>query len=156
MSDAQMDPIETPEHSELLIGGLSLWVLGYQFPNLSDYWDGNWLIIKALVVAPGSRVEVRGPLIHGSEWLSFERQLAELNRNLNGKAHLKCMEPNLDLLLECDSHGHVEATISITPEHMTQRHKFIYSLDQTYLDSVLKRTRQILAAYPIRGKPSEK
>jgi hypothetical protein len=27
----------------IAIGPLAIWIVGRQFPNLHDYWDGNWL-----------------------------------------------------------------------------------------------------------------
>jgi hypothetical protein len=34
--------------------GLKIWVLGYQFPNQNDYWDGNWLNVVVEVAVSGA------------------------------------------------------------------------------------------------------
>ena len=51
----------------------SLRVLGYQFPDEIDYWDGNWLIIDGAVTHPQGSWRFREACL-----TSFElRQLAE-------------------------------------------------------------------------------
>ena len=58
---------------------LSLGVLGYQYPDEIDYWDGNWLIIDGAVTHPQGSWRFRDACL-----TSFElQQLAEW---LNGVA----------------------------------------------------------------------
>ena len=45
-------PIKSGE-PDFKLGGFSLWVFGQQFPNAADFWDGNWLNVRARVDAPG-------------------------------------------------------------------------------------------------------
>jgi len=152
MIESSTDEIAPPQ---IKLGGLSLWVFGRQFPHLSDYWDGNWLMVKVRVTDFGAMVETSGPIIHGSELASFERELAEIERTLVGKAHLYCMEPELDVVLACGSLGQVEMVISITPNHIRQSHTFTIALDQTYLKPALNAVRQILLDYPLKGAPDD-
>jgi hypothetical protein len=58
---------------DLKLGGFSLWVLGRQFPNAEDYWDGNWLSLRALVEAPGAMVRAEGPLVLAQELARFAK-----------------------------------------------------------------------------------
>ena len=52
---------------------LTLHVLGYQFPDKIDYWDGNWLIIEGAVTHPQGSWHFRDACL-----TSFElQQLAE-------------------------------------------------------------------------------
>jgi hypothetical protein len=60
---------------DLKLGGFSLWVLGHQFPDATDYWDGNWLNVRALVEARGAVVEAQGALVSAPELASFAKQL---------------------------------------------------------------------------------
>jgi hypothetical protein len=39
-------------------------------------------------------------------------------------------------------------TVKITPDHMTQEHRFQFELDQSYLPAVVEQCRAILARYP--------
>jgi len=139
------------EEPDLQLAGLSLWVLGRQFPDQNEYWDGNWLNVRVRVEAPGAVVEAHGPIIHAPELESFVNELDLLEATLAGGASLKCTEPNLDVALQAESLGHVAVTINITPEHMTQLHEFSFSIDQTYLKPVIAKCRKILSDYPIKG-----
>jgi hypothetical protein len=139
------------EEPDLKLAGLSLWVFGRQFPDANDYWDGNWINIRARVEASGAFVEALGALVHISELESFVKELEVLDATLAGEASLQCMEPNLGVTIRSESLGHMTATISITPDHMRQSHSFIFELDQSYLKSVLTGCKSILSRFPPRG-----
>jgi len=137
---------------DLKLGGFSLWVLGRQFPDANDFWDGNWLHILARMQAPGASVEVRGAIVRASEIAKFVQELEPLHMNLVGEAALRCMEPNLQIVVRCcDALGHVTVQVMITPNHMTQSHEFKFELDQTYLGSLLDGCRNVLSNWPVRA-----
>ena len=108
---------------DLKLGGFSLWVFGHQFPGATDYWDGNWLNVRARVEAPGAVVETKGPIVQASELAGFEKELETLHGTLAGEGALRCMEPDLATAIRCGSLGHVAVRIMITPDHMTQSHE---------------------------------
>jgi hypothetical protein len=139
------------DEPHLRLAGFSLWVRGRQFPDLHDYWDGNWLDVRARVEAAQAIVEAHGPIIYAPKLESFLEELNLLDTTLAGSAALKCTEPHLDITLRGDARGHVTATVKITPDHMTQSHRFIFEFDQTYLKPLIADCRRILADYPIRG-----
>src|SRR6516165_3251408 len=112
---------------DLKLGGFSLWVFGRQFPNAEDYWDGNWLNVRARVEALGASVEAQGAIVHTSELEDFAEQLESLHTNLVGEAALRCMEPNLEIVIRSNALGHVEVQIVITPSHVTQSHEFKFN-----------------------------
>jgi hypothetical protein len=136
---------------DLQLAGLSLWVYGRQFPDQNDYWDGNWLNVRVRVEATEAVVEAHGSIIHAPELESFANELELLDRKLAGAASLKCTEPNLNIAIRGDSLGHVTVKIMVTPDHMTQSHEFIFSIDQTYFKPLVAECKRILSAYPIRG-----
>jgi hypothetical protein len=144
-----MDPCKP----DLKFADFSLWVLEREFPDRSDYWDGNWLIVRARVETIGATVEACGPILHGPEIKAFAETLERLNRNLKGHASLRCMEPNLDIVIRGDALGRLKATITITPDHMAQSHSFIFSTDQTLLSPLIAECQNILSRWPIRGTP---
>lgn len=47
--------------------------------------------------------------------------------------------------------GHITMEVSITPDHMSQRHWFQFEIDQSYLPPLVKQCQSILEAYPIKG-----
>jgi hypothetical protein len=143
----QMNSLEP----DLRLGGFSLWVSGRQFPDVNDFWDGNWLHVEAHMQASGALVEARGPILHASEIAKFVQELEPLHTNLTGEAALRCIEPNLEIVIRCDALGHVTVRVVITPDHMTQSHVFTFDLDQTYLGPLLDGCRSVLSNWPIRG-----
>lgn len=63
------------EELDIKFAGMSLWVLGRQFPDLDDYWDGNWLNVQVRVEASGAAVEAAGPIIHVGDCCPSKRNL---------------------------------------------------------------------------------
>ena len=137
---------------DLRLGGFSLWVNGRQFPDLNDYWDGNWLRVEALVKADGARVRATGPIIHSPELLAFADQLIALDQNPTGSASLKCMEPELDIEITVSKLGKASMIVSITPDHLKQQHRFEFELDQTYFRPAIASLERILSTYPIKDR----
>lgn len=82
MTDAFADEDEP----DLKLGGLSLWAESRERPDDDDYWDGNWLVIRARVEAPGSSVELRGPWLRTDEVASFLTEIEAMSKNLRGKS----------------------------------------------------------------------
>ena len=62
---------------DLRLGGLSIWIAGLQFPDSSDYWDGNWLVIRARMDAPGATVRCEGPILMTSDVERFRDELGD-------------------------------------------------------------------------------
>jgi hypothetical protein len=63
---------------DLKLGGFSLSVFGHQFPNATDYWDGNWLNVRARVEAPGAVVEAQGAIVTAPELARFAKRCMRL------------------------------------------------------------------------------
>ncbi|MDH6258026.1 hypothetical protein [Bradyrhizobium sp. BR13661] len=145
-----MDSVEP----DLKLGGFSLWVFGRQFPNATDYWDGNWLNVRARIEAPGAVVQAQGCFVFAPDLASFTRELETLHTVLVGEARLRSLEPNLEITIQCGTGGHVTARFMITPDHMTQSHEFEFYLDQTYLGPFLDGCRSVLSRWPVRPQAS--
>ena len=129
--------------------GFSLWVDHRQFPDAGDYWDGNWLVIRARMEASGARVECGGPILMTADIRHFRDQLVSMIDTLAGEAILRGLEPELDLELRMKKRGHIEATIEITPDHINQHHRFIIETDQTHLPDLLRSCDAILERFPV-------
>lgn len=136
---------------DLKLEGLQIWIHGRQFPDAADYWDGNWLRMTAYCGGNSASVFATGAIIHLSELDRWLVESEELRKNLNGEAKLACMEPALSVTLKSGSPGHITMEVSITPDHMSQRHWFQFGIDQSYLPPLLKQCQSILEAYPIKG-----
>lgn len=132
--------------------GLSLWIRGYQFPNATDPFDANWLRVRAVLATSSSHVAAEGCLLQNVDLQRFCTELEELYRDLGGTARLASHEPNIDVTLEGDGHGHISMRASLTPDHLTQTHLVTFALDQTLLPDAIKQLRQIDRSFPMRGK----
>jgi hypothetical protein len=135
---------------DLEVGDLRLWIHGRQFPDARDYWDGNWLNVTAQCRAQCAAVEAGGAIVHLPELVSFGNACARLYDTLEGAASLDCMEPNLSVALQARTGGHIDIVIEITPDHMSQRHRFSDTIDQTYLPDIVSACRRIVERFPVR------
>jgi uncharacterized protein YicC (UPF0701 family) len=90
-----------------------------------------------------------GPILMTTDIEQFRDELATMVAALKGEASLTPLEPELRLLFKMHSRGQVEATIEITPDHLTQRHRFTVDVDQSYLPALVASCDAILARFPI-------
>ena len=133
------------------MGAFCIWIWGRQFEESDDYWDGNWLRVLAHCGALGSSVWAEGAILRLSELKGWQSGLEALLKSASGTASLECIEPNLHATVSLGSRGSGTLTIKITPDHMTQAHKFTLEIDQTFLPEAVNALRKILERYPIRG-----
>jgi hypothetical protein len=142
--------LESLGDPDLQIAGFRLWVHGRQFPQSQDYWDGNWLIVTAHCSYSQSSVSAHGSFVHLGEIYRLLQETEALFQTLQGKAELRCMEPNLSVELLAQTGGHIRVKISLTPDNMTESHSYTDGLDQTYLPPVIAGCKAILAKFPLR------
>jgi len=136
---------------DIKLVGLEIWVHGRQFPDMDDYWDGNWLRVTAHCSANGSSVWADGPFIHLPELYCWYESSSMLNDSLKGIATLDCMEPELSATIKAESLGQLTMEVNITPNHLEQEHKYYFELDQSYLASFLSGCKSVLEKFPIKG-----
>lgn len=134
----------------LVISGLRVWIHGRQFPDALDCWDGNWLRVTAYCVYPDSMVRAHGTIIHLGEVFGLLRECERLYQTLQGRAVLRCIEPNLTVELLAETGGRIRAKVSITPDHMVESHSFEEEIDQTYIPPIICSCQEILIQFPIR------
>ncbi len=66
---------------------------------------------------------------------------------------MQCMEPNLSVELEAKKIGHINMTVFITPDHLCEKHTYLFEIDQSYLTKLISDCESVLEEYPILGKP---
>lgn len=140
------------DEPDLNFCGLSLWVDQRQFPDALDFWDGNWLMVRARMEAIGARVECKGPILMTTDIMQFRDQLSAMAASLAGEAALKSLEPELSMVLTMRELGHVEAVIEITADHLNQHHRFCVDADQSYLPGLIRSCDAVLSRFPVVGK----
>ena len=138
---------------QIELAGLKIWVHARQFPDLEDYWDGNWIIVTVHCHSPGADVWIRhNPCVHLPELEGWRDAVADMRTTLSGKAKLDCMEPYLRVDLTMQTLGHILMEVQITPNNVREEHKFKFEIDQNYLDLLLTQCSAVLAEYAIRGE----
>lgn len=136
---------------DLQLVGFQLWVHGYQFPDVDDAWDGNWLTVTAHCGGQGADVWAGGAILETVSILQFRDELRELHRTLSGEAKLLSHEPNLAVRVAATNEaGRLSVRVEITPEHLTQGHWFEFEADQSYLTATIRQCETILDRLPIR------
>jgi hypothetical protein len=148
---SKVDIIHKLGDPDLKMNQFKLWIHGRQFPELDDFWDGNWLNVSAYCNESGASVYTNGAIVHLSEIEKWLNLCQDLNQKLSGVAELKFLEPNLVFQIELKK-GSGTLEICITPDHMNQDHKFTFDIDQSYLSSIILDCKEILKEYPIKNK----
>lgn len=134
--------------------GLSLWVRGREFPDTSDYWDGNWLVIRARMEASGAWVECSGPILMTADVERFRDGLKVMADTLAGEATLTGLEPGINVTLKMRTRGKIEGAVEITPDHLNQQHRFTVDADQSYLSALISSCDMILDRFPVKNVPA--
>jgi hypothetical protein len=63
------------------------------------------------------------------------------------------MEPELSIELETEKLGHLKMSVNITPDHLYQKHNFVFEIDQSFLPKLITECKTTLEKYPVVGKP---
>jgi hypothetical protein len=134
---------------DLSVAGLQIWVHNQPNAKSKEPFDADWLTVTAHCGQAGATVWAAGEILTASGFERFGHELDQIHRQLEGKASLESHEPNLIVrIVASDGHGHIAMTVDITPDHMTQRHHFEFSLDQTFLRDVARQCEAILNRFP--------
>jgi hypothetical protein len=136
---------------DVKLAGLKLWIHAYQYRDVDDYWDGNWLSATGICSENGATVQINGSFIRTTEIDDWQRAVEKLRTNLEGEARLACIEPELAVTLTGASLGAVDMKVEIMPDLLTQEHIFKFLIDQSYLDALSSQCARLLQAFPIRG-----
>lgn len=141
--------------ADVTVGGLRMWIHGWQFPDSDDFWDGNWLLATVVCMSDASRVVAKGPIIRRDELRSWREELLAMHAKVAGRAELKCLEPELHVAMDTDVAGHTSVEVSITPNVMNEKHEFRFDLDQSYLPAIASSLAKVLERYPSRGSRND-
>jgi hypothetical protein len=92
-----------------------------------------------------------GLLLNLTQIRSWSAECETLRDTLKGKASLGTIEPNLQVVLESKGLGHIEISIDISPDTLSQEHRFLGGTDQSYLPGLIRQEKTLLGLYPIVG-----
>ena len=133
---------------------LRIRVLG-RMHDATDYWDGNWLVTPIDARFGGFTASV-GAGLRAEEFRSFRDGLRQVNDTLTGAAVLESMEEWLELRLSAGSRGHLLVSGTLTDQVGRRPNSLRFSigdLDQSDLPVILDALDEVLAAFPVIGKP---
>jgi hypothetical protein len=138
----------------IALGPLKIWVVGRPFPHAGDYWESNWLDVVARCEGAGSRVEVAGRFLHLGEVRTWKNDLASFQERLDGQLDMATMEPTLKVAIRAKSSktGHLDCTVALTGDHLTEEHRFALEIDQSYLPGLVRQLGAVLREYPIQDE----
>ena len=141
-----------PPHSDapsLVLGGLSIWVLERAIPGSVDWYEGSWLEVLAECAAPGAAVTVRGPLISAEDVARLLAGLEAMHSGAASSAGISPLEPDLAVSLTANSKGSVRIDVRLTPDSMTQEHRFFFDAELAHLAEPIAQCREILRRFPV-------
>jgi hypothetical protein len=131
---------------------LQMWVLGREFEDSQEYWDGNWIRVVVHCGSAASDVWAQGSILNLIELDAWLSEVSRLHETAQGVAELSCAEPNLWARIDLGKRGHGQLQVRLTQEHMTETHEYTADFDQSYLPGLISSIKAIFAAYPLRGK----
>lgn len=136
---------------DIKLVGLSIWILGYQYPDSSKYWDANWVVVRVCCIGQCAVVELCDPCIHLPELAAWLDACIALEDGRSERAELPTMEPYLQITIDRsgDYRGLV-VKVKVTPDNVTQFHEFHFPIDSSYLRILIEALRGVLARLPIR------
>lgn len=138
---------------DISIGALRVSVLGYQYPEARDYWDGNWLMVRTRLETSGCILEVNGPFLRCDDFERFLAGVNALEAMSAEQAELASMESYFWLgLKRVGSLGALAAEVHMTPDPLCHKHEVCFGLDMSWLPGIARQVRQVLKAYPLRGE----
>lgn len=142
----------TTQEPDLRIAGFALWVDARTAPESDDYWDGNWLQVRASYEANDSSVRAAGALIHASELMTLVAGCRKLLAGEAAEAGLYCAAPNLKLELWSAPGGAVVGKLRITPDHKAELHDYGFATDAAGIEALIAACGRVLDRFPLRGK----
>jgi hypothetical protein len=149
-----MSPNESSDPPSLVLGGLRLWVLEKALPESVEWYDGRWLDVRAECRAPGSTVTASGPLLTVEDIRRLLTGMEAMHRRETSSAEMSPLEPNLVVSLTGSSRGRLRIDVRITPDSMTQEHRFFFDAELGYLSRPIEQCREILRRFPVAaGRP---
>jgi len=138
---------------DIVLAGFSLWVEGRQFPDLEDYWDGNWITVRATCAGRGATSELTDSCIHLSELSRWAEMCEELLAERTPQAELPTMEPYIQAAVERSGEsGRLIARITLTPGHPAEGDVFRFAIEASDVRRLIESLQRMLARFPIRGE----
>jgi hypothetical protein len=140
-----------PQYCHLKLAGFELTVLGRQFPDSHDVWDGNWLNVVCNCQDARLKLKATGPFLTVGEIMDLLDKLKQANEGEISFARVEIIEPELNLFLSVTSDKQVLLQADLQPEDKRQSERFEFKLNQAEILAAIEQCQIILQTYPMRG-----
>src|SRR5262245_22122920 len=114
--DGPVSSIESCDEPPLVLGGLSVWVLGRAYPDSRDWWDRDVLQVRAECCAPDSVVSASGALLRSNEIADLLAGAEAMHKWESKTFEWNPREPNLAMRLSGSLSGSLTVEVDITPD----------------------------------------
>lgn len=126
---------------DLALGGVQLWLHSHDA-------EEDWLTLTAHCGTEGASVWASGTFLQLSDIVRFGEQCAALEAEHADQAILESYENDLRVELQRPgARGDIRMVIQITPNPITQEHRFWREIDLSYLPELRRRIGQISARF---------
>ena len=132
---------------QLNLAGFEMTILGRQFPDSHDVWDGNWLN----VVCKYQNSEATGPFLSVGEIADFQSKLKQTKAGKIDYAEVEIMEPELSLALSNTADRQMLFKVQLLPDDKKQFEHCEFKINQNEIAAAIEQCQTILQAYPLRG-----
>jgi hypothetical protein len=137
---------------------LEVTVLRYEFPDVKDFWDGNWVRVRVVIQDEHSRVAFENACLRTDE---VRRLRDGLQRVLAGKCGTVLLAPRESWwdvgVAKSDEYGHFILRLSARflrdRDRCSVSHAYEFEIDQTDLRSLENQLSRTLQEYPVIGEP---
>jgi hypothetical protein len=146
-----MLPNDDTDPASLVLGGLRVWV-HEKAPESVEWYEGTWLQVRAECAAPGATVTVRGPLLTAEDIGRLLSGMEAMHRGEARAVEMSPLEPNLVVGLTSNSRGGLRIDVRLTPDSMTQEHRFFFDADLAYLAGPIAQCREVLHRFPAEAR----
>jgi hypothetical protein len=139
-----------PQSSRIKLAGFELTILGRQFPDSHDVWDGNWLHVVCTCRDAILNVEASGPFLNVGEILDLQSKLEQASSGEIDQDRVEIMEPNLGLSLSKAPGRKITLHVALQPDGKNQSERFEFTLSQSELEHAIEQCRVVLLNFPMR------
>lgn len=122
-----------------------------EFPDATDYWDGNWVYATVRIRVGAFRGEYEA-LLRTDEIAHLRAGFGQLHTELSGTATFESMEEWLKISVVGDGRGNFVAACQARDQPgIGNTLRFELRFDETQLLPLVASLNEVLAAFPVRG-----
>ena len=130
--------------------GLQVVVRGREYPDLHDFWDGNWLLTPLSARSGSVRLDLPDAMLRADEIAGFRDGLR------SGTARLRSLEEWVSVTVTEDRTGTYRATGEVrrhpaAPDGLS----FVVDLTPSDVRTLQDELDDVVAAFPVRGADRE-